>query len=205
MIEHHGGVASMTEASANFDKSTLSRIFPYVVPRTWVEYAGRQAIVEFPFSDEVRLILVVDGQGTVRNVRPSDLEAIGTSIEDAFDIAANNLGAAWQAQQFSFGIAELVDGTLIGGARGNWMAPAGALVLGNFYQMLRDQFDQDEFAAVAVNQETLFAFPADDKTIASASLRQAIDDEFTQHRKPISRSWLLLDGNWPREHPWQDF
>jgi hypothetical protein len=39
--------------------------------------------------------------------------------------------------------------------------------------------------------------PTDATTLASWSLRQAIEDEFLNHHKPISRSWLLLNGEWP--------
>lgn len=180
-----------------FSESTLKSVYPYVVPKSWIDYTSPDAVVSFPFSDEVHMILVVDGQGTVRNVRPEDLDSINHSKDDAFTIAAENLGAAWNSDQFQFGIATLLDGVEIGGSRGNWMAPAGALILGNFYQALAEHFNCSEFAAVAVNQQFLLAFPTDPRTLESASLRQAIDDEFTGHPKPISRSWLLLNGEWP--------
>lgn len=191
----------MNDVSLDFNAATLQQLYPYIVPRSWVEYANPQQLIAFPFSDEVYMVLVVDGRGTVRNVRPEDLDTVRTSPEEAFEIAAGNLGKAWQGGQFEFGIAELLDGIKIGGARGNWMAPAGALILGNFYQMLAEHFRQDQFAAVAVNQECLFAFPTDERTLVSKSLRQAVEDEFLGHRKPISRSWLLLDGNWPSQYP----
>ena len=184
-----------------FSEATLRAVYPYVVPRSWIEYVTPAAVVGTPFSDDVHMILVVDGQGSVRNVRPEDLDAIGYSWDDAFTVAAENLGTAWRAGQFELGITELIDGVTVGGARGNWMAPAGALILGNFYQSLADHFGATEFAAVAVNQQCLFAFPTDPHTLRSASLRQAIEDEFTEHPKPISRSWLRLDGQWPSEYP----
>ena len=112
-----------------------------------------------------------------------------------------NLMKAWEAEEFSIGSATLLDGIQIGCARGNWMAPAAGLLLGNFHVALSQQFDRKEFIAVAVNQECLFAFPADEATLASESLRIAIDDEFRGHRKPISRQWLLLDGQWPSQYP----
>lgn len=191
----------MTDTSLQFNASTLQQIYPYVVPRTWVEYADTQHLITLPFSSEVHMVLVVDGHGSVRNVRPEDLDSVRTSPEEAFEIAAANLGKAWQAAEFDFGVAELLDGTKIGGARGNWMAPAGALILGNFFQMLADQFQSDQFAAIALNQEFLIAFPTDNATLASDSLRQTVEDAFTGHRKPISKSWLLLDGNWPSDYP----
>ena len=191
----------MSDVSLQFNASTLEHVYPYVVPRTWIEHADPQHLISLPFSEEVHMVLVVDGHGSVRNVRPEDLDAVRTSPDQAFEIAAGNLGNAWQDGQFEFGIAELLDGVQIGGSRGNWMAPAGALILGNFYQVLADHFRQDQFAAVAVNQECLFAFPTDERTLGSDSLRQAIEDEFMRHRKPISRSWLLLDGNWPSQYP----
>lgn len=191
----------MSDVSLEFNASTLQNVYPYVVPRTWIEYADPDHLISVPFSEEVHMALVVDGYGSVRNVRPEDLQAVRVSPDEAFEVAAANLAKAWQRGQFEFGIAELLDGVKIGGSRGNWMAPAGALILGGFYQALADHFREDEFAAVAVNQHCLFAFPTDERTLGSDSLRQAIEDEFTRHRKPISRSWLLLDGNWPSQYP----
>lgn len=103
------------------------------------------------------------------------------TAEDAFEVAANNLAKAFQAEEFQLGGATLIDGTNIGMARGNWMAPAGALMLGNFYEMLKENLGGEEFAAVAVNQQCLFAFPTDEKTLGSKSLRIAIEDEFRGH------------------------
>ena len=191
----------MTAVSMTFDASTLQRIYPYVVSRAWVDHVGADHVVSVPFTDEVHMVLVVDDHGSVHNVQPEDLHAVRTSPEEALEIAGHNLGMAWQAGEFSIGTAELLDDTLVGGVRGSWMAPAGGLVLRNLYDTLVDMFDQDEFVAVAVNQQFLVAFPTDEATLASASLRQMIDDEFTGDVKPISRSWLLLDGDWPRAYP----
>ncbi|WP_431600087.1 hypothetical protein [Stenotrophomonas sp.] len=184
-------------ALEDFSEATLGSIYPYVVPASWIEHVTPNAVISSPFSDDVHMVLVVDCHGAVRNVRPEDLASIGCSPEDAFTIAAENLDAAWRAGKFEFGIAALQDGVKIGGARGSWMAPAGALVLGNLYQAMVEHFGTTEFAAVALNQETLFAFPTDAATLGSSSLRQAIEDEFLNHHKPISRSWLLLNGEWP--------
>jgi len=193
--------SAMAATVEEFSEATLRAIYPYVVPSSWVDHVTPDAVISSPFSDDVHMVLVVDCQGSVRNVRPEDLESIGCSPEDAFVIAAENLGAAWQAGAFEFGIATLLDGVEIGGARGNWMAPAGALILGGFHSMLEKHFGTTEFAAVALNQETLFAFPTDPATLGSASLRQALEDEFQNHHKPISRSWLLLNGEWPSGFP----
>lgn len=179
----------------------LHLLYPYVVPRSWVDYVGADSLLTWDFSEDVRMVLVIDGLGTVRNAKSQDLAEAGLSVEDAFDVAANNLGKAFQAGDFQLGGATLIDGTNIGMARGNWMAPAGALMLGNFYEMLKENLGGEEFAAVAVNQQCLFAFPTDDKTLGSQSLRIAIEDEFRGHPKPISRAWLKLDGTWPSEHP----
>lgn len=191
----------MTAVSMTFDASTLQRIYPYVVSRTWIDHVGADHVVSVPFTDEVHMVLVVDDHGSVHNVQPEDLHAVRTSPEEALEIASHNLGRAWQAGEFSIGTAELLDDRLVGGVRGSWMAPAGGLVLRNLYDTLVDTFDHDEFVAVAVNQQFLVAFPTDEATLASASLRQMIDDEFTGDVKPISRSWLLLDGDWPRAYP----
>lgn len=186
-----------------FDRATLSRVYPYVVPRSWVDYTTREALVWSKCTEDVYVVLVVDGNGTVRNVRPEDLKDIGVSEDEAYDVAARNLAEAWKAEKFSFGMATLQDETKIGTSTGNWMAPAGALAIGSFHAGLRERFGRDEFIAVAVNQQTLFAFPNDAKTLSSKSLRLAIDDEFRMSPKPISRSWMLLNGGWPREYPGQ--
>jgi hypothetical protein len=184
-----------------FTRKHLDLVYPYVVPKSWVEYVGEQSLFTWEFSDDVRMVLVVDGSGSVRNLRPQDLEAVGETAESAFDIAARNLAAAYQRQEFEIGIATLKDGTRIGGARGNWMAPAGGLMIGALFESMKENFHAEEFAAVAPNQQCLFAFALDDATLHSESLRLAIDDEFRSGVKPISRSWLLLNGQWPQEYP----
>lgn len=174
-------------------------LFPYVVPSSWVEHVGSESLISIPVSDDVQVVFVFDGKGTVRNARPADIEALELDTEQVFSVAATNLLKAWDREEFNIGCATLIDGTQIGCARGNWMAPAAGLILGNFHAALSEQFGCTEFAAVAVNQECLFAFPTDERTLSSKSLRIAIDDEFRGHRKPISRQWLLLDGQWPRQ------
>lgn len=179
----------------------MESLYPYVVSSSWVHHADRDSLISWQVSDDVYVVLVFDGKGTVRNARAEDLLSLGINEGQAFDAAASNLGHAWERQEFSLGIATLLDGVEIGGVRGSWMAPAGGLILGNFYLELKNHFGRNEFVAVAVNQEFLLAFPADKHTLASASLKLAINDEFTGHRKPISRQWLLLDGQWPRQFP----
>lgn len=181
--------------------NSLSLIYPYVVPESWVAYAGTDSLLSWQVSSDVHVVLVFDGQGTVRNVRPHDLPDLGVDESGAFDAAARNLAHAWESEEFSLGSATLLDGIQIGCARGNWMAPAAGLMLGNFHAALSQRFGVAEFVAVAVNQECLFAFPPDEQTLASKSLRTAIGDEFTGHRKPVSRQWLLLNGQWPVQYP----
>ena len=171
------------------------------MPKSWVESAGEEALLTWQFSDDVRMIIVVDGKGTVQNLRPQDAEELGATPETIFDIAARNLVRSFEQRDFELGLPMLQDGVQIGCARGNWMAPAGGLMLGTLYEAMKEHFGVNEFAAVVVNQECLFAFPTDERTLASRSLRIAIEDEFRGHRKPVSRAWLKLDGGWPSEHP----
>lgn len=189
------------QPSKETERPSLDLIYPYVVPKTWVEHAGEDALVTWPFSDDVRAVIVVDGKGTVRNLRPEDLEVLGETDESIFDIATRNLFRSFEQREFQLGLPTLLDGIQIGCARGNWMAPSGGLMLGTLYEAMKAQFCAEEFAAVVVNQECLFAFPTDERTMASKSLRAAIEDEFRGHRKPVSRAWLKLDGSWPSEHP----
>lgn len=174
------------------------KLYPYIVPKSWVEHAGESALVSWAFSDGVRMVLVSDETGLVKNVRPEDLRKAGMSPDEAFTVAAENLAAAWQAGAFEFGIAELQDGVAVGMARGNWMAPAGGLILGNFHSDLTAHFNVQEFAAVPANQETLIAFPPNEASLHSVSLGIVVKEAFRQHPKPISAAWLLLDGSWPR-------
>lgn len=179
----------------------LDLIYPYVVPKSWVEYAGADDLVSWPFSDDVRMVIVVDGKGTVRNLRPHELDDLGETVESIFDVAARNLARSFEKGEFELGAVTLIDGVQVGCARGNWMAPAGGLILGTLYEAMKEQFGADDFAAIAVNQECLLAFPTDERTLASKSLRIAIEDQFSGHRKPVSRTWLKLHGGWPGEHP----
>ncbi len=184
-----------------FTRDDLSLLYPYIVSKSWVDYAGPDSLLTWDFSEDVRMVLVVDRLGTVQNVRLHDLEDAQETPESAFDIAAQNLARSLQQQEFEIGGATLLDGRQIGYSRGNWMAPAGGLILGTLYQGLQQQFGRDEFAAIAVNQQFLLAFPLDEDTLNSESLRLAVEDEW-RAAKPISQSWLLLDGQWPRAYPY---
>ncbi|WP_373988289.1 hypothetical protein [Duganella sp. BuS-21] len=175
-------------------------IFPYVVPSSWVAHTGLESLISWEISSDVFVVLVFDGEGAVRNVRPEDLSVLDLDEGEAFQVAAHNLDKAWHAGGIDLGSATLLDGTQVGCARGSWMAPAAALILGDFHAALSEEFGTSEFVAVAVNQECLFAFPIDDHTLASESLRIALDDEFNGHRKPISRQWLYLNGEWPQPY-----
>lgn len=181
--------------------NAVNLLYPYVVPTSWVEFASPDAVLSWQLAEDVHIVLVFDGQGVIRTASPRVLTNLGLDADDAFDTAAFNLGRAWQRLAFEVGLATLSDGTRIGCARGNWMAPAAGLLFGNFHAELAEEFGCDELAAVAVNQSCLFAFPTDPVTLSSQALRTAIDDEFLGHPKPISRQWLLLDGRWPRQFP----
>ena len=180
--------------------SQTDRMYPYVVPHSWVAHAGADSLVSWEVSSDVHVILVFDGAGTVRNVRPADLEAAGLNPDAAFELAAHNLGRAWHDGQVQMGVATLQDGVEVGAVRGSWMAPAAALILGNFHAEMAAHFGVQALVAVAVNQQSLFAFPADERTLASASLRIALDDESRGFPKPVSRQWLVLDGGWPHAY-----
>ncbi|ODP33997.1 hypothetical protein [Pandoraea sp. ISTKB] len=179
------------------DAASHLHVYPYVVQRAWVDTHDAQGDVSEPFSDDVFVTLVLDSPTGLRRLQGSDLQAAGMTFEAAFAQAASNLSRAWTARHFEFGIARLDDGTMIGGSRGNWMAPAGALVLGNLYQSMAEHFGATEFAAIAVNRTFLVAFPTDTKTVSSLALRQLIEGASTGAILPISRSWLRLDGDWP--------
>ena len=101
-------------------------LYPYVVPASWVEFASTEALVSWQMSEDVHLVLVFDGQGTVQSASPRVLSDLGLDPDEAFDVAAYHLGQAWQRLEFDLGLATLGDGTRIGCARGNWMAPAAA-------------------------------------------------------------------------------
>ena len=180
-----------------FDTASHLHVYPYVVQRAWVDAHDPDGEVSEPFSDDVFVTLVLDSPAGLRRLQAGDLQAAALTFEAAFAQAAANLSRAWTARHFEFGIARLDDGTMIGGSRGNWMAPAGALVLGNLYQSMAEQFEATEFAAVAVNRTFLVAFPTDAKTLSSLALRQLIEGASTGAILPISRSWLRLDGDWP--------
>lgn len=182
-------------------RDDLHLIYPYVVPKSWVSHVGADALVSWQFTEDVHVVLVIDRFGNVQNVRPEDLQQVHESVESAFEIAAQNLSRALKDGEFEIGGATLRDGIEIAYSRGNWMAPAGGLMLSALYQGMQKQFGGDEFAAIAVNQQCLFAFPLDERTLKSESLRLAVDDEL-RAEKPISPDWLFLDGRWPRPYPY---
>ena len=179
------------------DAASHAHLYPYVVQRAWVDVHDPQGEVSEPFSDDVFVTLVLDGTAGLRRLQGEDLRSAGLTFEAAFAQAASNLARAWKAGHFEFGIARLDDGTPIAGCRGNWMAPAGGLVLGNLYQSMVEHFEVTDFAAVPVNRTLLLAFPTDAKTLSSLALRQLVEGAASGAILPIARTWLRLDGEWP--------
>lgn len=157
--------------------------------------------VDAPISDEVKVVLAFEEGSLVRNALPSTLEYMGLNPEAAFDRACDNLSKAFQAGHFELGLATLTDGIQVGIARGSWMAPAGGLMVRNHYENLVEHFGVEQFAGIVLHQQMMVTFPVDERTVASSMLRELVDEQFTQHRKPISRSWLVIDGGWPRPYP----
>ncbi|AKM31835.1 hypothetical protein AB870_19550 [Pandoraea faecigallinarum] len=190
-------IDTLAPLESPLDTASHAHVYPYVVPRAWVDTHDAEGDVSEPFSDDVFVTLVVDSPAGLRRLQGRDLHLAGLTFEAMFAQAASNLSRAWAARHFEFGIARLDDGTMIGGSRGNWMAPAGALVLGNLYQSMVEHFEAKEFAAIAVNRTFVVAFPTDTKTLSSLALRQLIEGASSGAILPISRGWLRLDGEWP--------
>lgn len=188
----------MDRPSPGLDESYLDILYPCVVPRSWITRLSASALASWQFSDDVHLVLVLDGEDALSTVGPEELKSLGLTQQRALSIATDNLADAWQRGDFEFVSTELKDGTRIGMSQGNWMAPAGGLLLLDFFEALQNDFESDRFAAVALNQECLFAFPTDERTLNSTSLLVAMEEQINSHRQPISRSLLLLEGRWPR-------
>lgn len=52
------------------------------------------------FSEDVRMVLVIDRLGTVQNVRPQDLEKVHETPDSLFEIATENLSKSFEQQEF---------------------------------------------------------------------------------------------------------
>jgi len=188
----------MNQSTPGFDESCLDIIYPCVVHKSWANRSRASSLMSWQFSDDVRLVLMLDSDDALRSVAPEELEPLGISQQQALAIATDNLSAAWERGEFEFASDELKDGTRIAMAQGNWKAPAAGLLLLDFFEALKNEFEAERFAAAALNQECLFAFPTDERTLGSTSLLVAMEEQIHRHRQPISRSLLLLDGRWPR-------
>jgi hypothetical protein len=179
---------------------SLDKLYPWVVPGSYIDLSDSDMLLNRPFSEDVHLALAFDGNGIVRNAGRDELAAFGLDEDAAFMKACENLAWSLKAEEVAVGVIELDDGIEIGVARNSWKAPAAALVIGEIYNHLSTELDAKELVGIAVNQQTFLAFSPDEWTLASPSLRKFVDEEFNA-RKPISRSWLLFDGNWPRAWP----
>ena len=187
----------MNPSTPGFDDSSLDLLYPCVVPKSWFKRSDGSRMC-WQFSEDVHLIIVVDGDDALSSVGPEDLEVLGVTQQECLSIATENLAAAWERGEFEFISTELKDGTRVGVSQGNWMATAGGLLLVDFFEGLQNEFNVDRFAAVALHQECLFAFPTDKRTLGSTALLVEMEQQINSHRQPISRSLLLLDGRWPR-------
>lgn len=154
-----------------------------------------------PVSDDVIMVLAFDDGVIIRNARPDELEALDLHESEAFELAVENTFKSYWSGEVEWGLKELPDGTRFGMSTGSMRAPATALLGRNFFELLQEHLGAASFIAVVPNQETLIAFPADDATLASRDLRDLVTRLTEGHAKPVSRTWLLMDGNWPQAYP----
>ena len=63
-------------------------LYPYVVPTSWVDFASTDALVSWQLADDVHIVLVFDGSGTVRTASPRAISELQLNPDDAFDVAA---------------------------------------------------------------------------------------------------------------------
>lgn len=173
----------------------------WVVPSGYVHWTDPEMWVAKPISDDVTMVLAFDNGSIIRNASLREVEALGLSETEAFELALDNTFKSWINGEVGLSLIELPDGTQLGISTGSKRAPAIALLGSTFFELLQDHFGTDHFIAVVPNQDTLIAFPADNATLASRDLRGLVMRMTTGHAKPVSRSWLLMDGNWPRAYP----
>lgn len=184
-----------------FGEPSRNTLVLWVVPSGYVLWTEQEMWVPEPISDEVTMVLAFDNGTIIRNASQRELEALGLNEREAFELAVTNTFKSYWSGEVEWGLKQLSDGTQFGMSAGSNRAPATALLGRNFFEYLQDHFGADSFVAVVPNQETLIAFPADDATLASRELRDLVMRLMNHHPKPVSRSWLLMDGNWPRAYP----
>src|SRR5258708_26376288 len=85
-----GGVAATAQLSPQ--RADASKILPYVVPATYLAYQREDAkSLTWPLGHGLYVILVHDLGGSVGNVMPEELAALGLTVDQAKKRAIDNL------------------------------------------------------------------------------------------------------------------
>jgi hypothetical protein len=178
---------------------SIEALFPYVIPAGYVDWTEPGMWDSWTFSPEVHLGLAFHRNNMIRSARPAELAALGLDSDAAFDRASENLTREMSADNVGVqGVLGLRDGLDIVVSQGSWMAPAVGLLVREFYEFAAANLRSKVLGAIVVHQQLLVVFPLTEAAARSVALRKFVDDEYKAARKPVSRSWLTLDGGWPQ-------
>lgn len=148
-------------ASANAPDAPLdpARIYPYLVPGTYLQHHGDAPV--WPLGHDVHVVLVHDLKGAVRNVTREDLQQMGLTPDEARGLAIANLDKL--AGSGAIGMKRFTGPQgkpfiLMGG---HWAATASILVP-QIIQSAARHLGCDAVCISIPNRDALLAFPKGD-------------------------------------------
>ena len=161
-----------------------SKLFPYVVPKSYPQLEG----VSRPLGHDVFLQLVEDHGGLCKGCDLEALKSAQLTPDRAHTLAIENLEALRKSKTFD---AQMYDGP---GDRkfilwyGHWLA-AACIVLPSMAEWASRNLQTADVCASIPNRETLLLFPRGDRSYRDA-MRQMIQEKEADSPKPIT--WGLF-------------
>lgn len=178
-----GGAAISAQPAA--PRADASKILPYVVPAVYLDYQREDAKpLTWALGHGLHVVLVHDLGGSVGNVLPEELTALGLTVEQAKKKAIENLellaksGAIGQRR---FDGPNQKPFVLFGG---HWAA-ATCILLPGLRQIGLKNVGTEEICICVPHREALLMFPKGDKEYRSVMLKMIRERE-SDGRKPLT-------------------
>jgi hypothetical protein len=170
-------------------------IYPYLVTSAYPEWGGG---TEAPIGHGIRVTIVVDLEGMVRNLTSADLRELGMSWDDAMKRALENLDRleverVIQMQLYDEGPSGQPF-ILVGG---HWTA-AAFLLSRKLQPLATEALRTRDLCASVPNREALLVFPKGSRGTRD-SMRAMIREKEADSAKPLTWDLFELTENGPRE------
>jgi hypothetical protein len=166
-------------------------IYPYVVPQGYVDMIVAPDGFIRTLGHGVYVMLVEELQKVCTNVQPEEIEKVGLSIDEAHDLALDNLeklvDAKVDGENFGIDLHEVPGGKFILWS-GHWLA-ASCILLPGLFPTARKALTTDDICVSIPQREVMVLFTRADRKFRD-SMRELIRQN--EENAPKQITWELF-------------